>query len=359
MTIQISLDRVFSFGYLHLLFIFLNVIGTMKNVIKLENSSRKVNPVMKKIPVILDGDPGHDDAIAWVLAKASPGLDIRACTSVCGNQTIEKTTYNAQRVMTLIDLQVPLAMGRFKPLVSNPIIAPFVHGQSGLDGPTLPEPTLEPLSINAVELMARILEESNEPVTLIATGPLTNVGALLLLYPHLKGKITRISLMGGGIDFGNWTPAAEFNILVDPEAADIVFRSGVPITMSGLDVTQKALVFPEDFERIRSLNNPVATVVAEWLDFFYGFHRSLGYAGAPVHDAVAVVALTHPEILTARDLYVQIETTGDYCRGMTVADRFGLYNQPPNATVNLNINRTAFIDLLVKAAEYYGKVQHG
>jgi pyrimidine-specific ribonucleoside hydrolase len=314
---------------------------------------------LKKIPVILDGDPGHDDAIAWVLAKASPMLDIRACTSVCGNQTIEKTTYNAQRIMTLIDLQVPLAMGRARPLMSDPINAPSIHGQSGLDGPTLPEPAFEPLPINSVELMARILEESDEPVTLIATGPLTNVGALLLLYPHLKVKIARISLMGGGISTGNWTPAAEFNILVDPEAADIVFRSGIPITMSGLDVTLKALVFPVDFERIRSINNPVAKVVAEWLDFFYSFHRSLGYTGAPVHDAVAVVSLTHPEVLTTRDLYIQIETTGDFCRGMTVADNFGFYNQSPNAAVNLDIDRKAFVELLVQAVEFYSKEQHG
>jgi len=311
---------------------------------------------MKKIPVILDGDPGHDDAIAWVLARSSSELDIRACTSVCGNQTLEKTSYNALRIMTLIDLQVPFAMGRVKPLVGNPMVAPNVHGQTGLDGPSLPEPTIEPLKINAVELMAIILQESDEPITIISTGPLTNIGALLLLFPHLKPKIARISLMGGGISFGNWTPAAEFNILVDPEAADIVFRSGIPILMSGLDVTQKALVFPADFECIRKLNNPVALVVAEWLDFFYGFHQTLGYAGAPVHDAVAVTALIHPEILSGEDYYVQVETTGTYCRGMTIADRDGIYRQPPNARVFTDIQRTAFVDLLVKAAAYYGKV---
>lgn len=313
---------------------------------------------MKKIPVILDGDPGHDDAIAWVLANASPILDIRACTSVCGNQTIEKTTYNAQRVMTLINLKAPLAMGRIKPLVNEPMNAPSVHGQTGLDGPKLPEPVFEPLPINAVELIAKTIEESDEKITIVATGPLTNIGAFLLLYPHLKPKIARISLMGGGIAFGNWTPAAEFNILVDPEAADIVFRSGIPIIMSGLDVTERALVFPEDFERIRALNNPVARIMAEWLDFFYGFHQTLGYAGAPVHDAVAVVSLTHPEILTSQDLYIQVETTGDFCRGMTVADRYGFYNHPPNAKVNIDIDREAFIALLVDAARYYGEVEH-
>ncbi len=314
---------------------------------------------MKQIPVILDGDPGHDDAIAWVLANSSPKLKILACTSVCGNQTIEKTTYNALRIMALINLKVPFAMGRPRPLVGDPIVAPNVHGQTGLDGPKLPEPAIVPLSIGSVELIAKIIEESDEPVTIISTGPLTNVGAFLLLYPHLKPRIARISMMGGGISTGNWTPAAEFNILVDPEAADIVFRSGVPIIMSGLDVTLKALVFPEDFERIRTLKNPVAIVVAEWLDFFYNFHRKLGYAGAPVHDAVAVTALIHPEILSSKDLFVQVETTGDYCRGMTIADRLGVLGQRANAKVITGINRKAFVDVLIKAASNYGKDNNG
>lgn len=308
-----------------------------------------------KTPIILDGDPGHDDAIAWVLAKANPLLNILAVTSVCGNQTIEKTSYNALRIMALIGLDAPFAMGGPKPLVSDAIIAPTVHGESGLDGPALPEPTQQPLGISAVQLMAQVLEASDAPVTIIPTGPLTNVGALLLLYPHLKHKIARISLMGGGIAHGNWTPAAEFNILVDPEAADIVFKSGVPIIMAGLDVTEKALVFPEDFERIRALGNPVATVVAEWLDFFYGFHRAKGYPGAPVHDAVAVAAIVKPELLQATDYFIQIETTGDYCRGMTIADYWGHLGQPANATVLTGIDREGFVDLLVEAAAYYGK----
>ncbi len=308
-----------------------------------------------RIPVILDGDPGHDDAIAWVLAASSPLLDIRLVTSVCGNQTIEKTTYNAGRVLALIGLNVPLAMGRVKPLVADARVAPSVHGASGLDGPVLPEPNKQPVGRDACAMMAQVLETSVEPVVLVSTGPLTNVAALLLLYPQLKPKIRAIYLMGGGIRYGNWTPAAEFNILVDPEAADVVFTSGLPITMAGLDVTERALVFPEDFERIRAVGNPVAKVVADWLDFFYDFHRSIGYAGAPVHDAVAVAALIKPEIMTIQSMYVAIETTGDYCRGMTVGDPLGIWQKPANARVILNIDREAFVDLLVTAAEHYGK----
>ena len=308
-----------------------------------------------KIPIILDGDPGHDDAIAWMLAKASDKLEILACTSVSGNQSIEKTSLNARRVMTLLGIDAPFAMGREEPLHGEPIHAANVHGETGLDGPALPEPALEPEPVTAVELMAKTISASSEPVTIVATGPLTNVGALLILYPELKPKIAHISIMGGGLAFGNWTPAAEFNILIDPEAADVVYKSGVPLTMAGLDVTLKALVFPEDFERIRALGNRVAVVVAEWLDFFYNFHRSLGYTGAPVHDAVAVAALIKPEILTARDYYVQIETSGDFCRGATVGDHYGFTNQPPNTHALVDIDREAFVDLLAEAAAWYGK----
>ena len=311
---------------------------------------------LKQIPIILDGDPGHDDAIAWVLAKSSPMLRILGVTTCCGNQTLAKTTYNAQRICTLIGLDAPMAKGRVKPLLADPIIAPTVHGESGLDGPKLPEPAIDLVEQDAVQLMAELIRGCDEPVTLVPTGPLTNVALLLLEYPELKDRIAHISLMGGGVAFGNWTAAAEFNILVDPEAADIVFKSGIPITMAGLDVTEKALIFPEDFERIRAVGNPVAKVVAEWLEFFYGFHRSLGYEGAPVHDAVAVAALIKPEILTTRDMYVQVETTGDYCRGMTVADLYGLCGQPANAKVILDIDRQAFADLLVEAAKTYGEV---
>lgn len=308
-----------------------------------------------KIPVILDGDPGHDDAIAWMLAASSPLLDIRAVTSVSGNQTIEKTTYNARRICTLLGLHCPIGMGRPKPLYSAPMNAPSVHGASGLDGPVLPEPAMEIDPLRSVELMAKVLRESEETVCLVPTGPLTNVAALLLAHPELKEKIRCISLMGGGIAYGNWTCAAEFNILVDPEAADIVFQSGIPIYMSGLDVTEKALIFPEDFNRVRAVGNQVARVVADWLEFFYGFHRKLGYTGAPVHDAVAVTALIRPDLLIMQDMYVQVETKGEYCRGTTVGDRMGVWGKEPNAHVCVGIDRQGFADLLVDAVKAYDK----
>lgn len=311
----------------------------------------------KKIPVILDGDPGHDDAIAWVLAHASERLDILAVTTAAGNQTIEKTTYNALRVCTLIGLHVPVAKGSPKPLLTEPMNAPSVHGESGLDGPDLPEPAFEAEKIGAIELMTRVIRDSPEKVTIVSTGPMTNTAAFLMAHPELKGKIERISMMGGGLALGNWTPAAEFNILVDPEAAKIVFESGIPILMAGLDVTEKALILPEDFERIRSQGNPVSDIVWQWLEFFYRFHRSIGYEGAPMHDPCAVMALIHPEIFTMRDFYVQIETCGDYCKGATVPDWYGVTGHVPNATCIMDVDRKAFADLLVEAISVYGEVK--
>ena len=302
---------------------------------------------MKKIPLILDGDPGHDDAIAWTIAHASGRFDILACTAAAGNTTVEKTLYNALRVCTLIGLRVPVAGGCPHPLLTDLMVAPSVHGESGLDGPALPEPAFAPENIPSVELMARVIRACPDKVTIVSTGPMTNTAALLLSYPELKDRIERVSMMGGGLGFGNWTPAAEFNILVDPDAAKIVFESGVPIMMAGLDVTEKALILPQDFERIRAQGTAVSDVVWQWLEFFYTFHKNIGYAGAPMHDPCAVMALIHPEVFTMRDYYVQIETNGEYCRGATVADWYGTLGKKPNVTAIVDVDRDAYADRLV------------
>ena len=307
----------------------------------------------KKIPVILDGDPGHDDAIAWMLVKADKRFDIRAVTSCSGNQTIEKTTFNALRVCTLLGINAPVAMGHRHGLLSEAFDCPNVHGESGLDGPALPEPDRELSELSSVELMAKVLRESSEKITIISTGAETNTAALLLAHPELKNKIRCISVMGGGIASGNWTPAAEFNILVDPEDAKIVFESGIEIYMAGLDVTEKALIYPEDFERIRAVGNQVAGITADWLKFFYQFHSSLGYPGAPLHDPCAAAVLTHPEIFKIEDMHVEIECEGEYCRGTTVADRRSSGSAEPNAHVLTDIDRDAFAALLVNAVKAY------
>ncbi|EKP0246376.1 pyrimidine-specific ribonucleoside hydrolase RihA [Aeromonas veronii] len=301
-------------------------------------------------PVILDCDPGHDDAIALILALASPELKVLAVTTSAGNQTPDKTLNNALRILTLLGRDdIPVAAGAPKPLARELIIADNVHGESGLDGPKLPNPAFAPQAMMGIELMARCLRESPEPVTLVPTGPLTNIALLLAAHPELKPRIARIVLMGGAAGAGNWTPAAEFNIYVDPEAADMVFKSGIPITMCGLDVTHEAQVMDEDIERVRAITNPVAQCVAGLLDFFMIYHRDLkwGFAGAPLHDPCTIAWLLAPELFHGVECRVDIETSGVHSVGMTVVDRYGLTGKPANALVLLGLDRPGFIDLLV------------
>ncbi|MFA7820434.1 pyrimidine-specific ribonucleoside hydrolase RihA [Aeromonas dhakensis] len=302
------------------------------------------------LPVILDCDPGHDDAIALILALASPELKVLAVTTSAGNQTPDKTLNNALRILTLLGRDdIPVAAGAPKPLARELIIADNVHGESGLDGPKLPDPAFAPVSMTALELMASCLRESPEPVTLVPTGPLTNIALLLAAHPELKSKIARIVLMGGAAGAGNWTPAAEFNIYVDPEAADMVFKSGIPITMCGLDVTHQAQVMDEDIERVRAITNPVAQCVAGLLDFFMIYHRDpkWGFAGAPLHDPCTIAWLLAPALFHGVECRVDIETGGTHTSGMTVVDRYGLTGKPANALVLLGLDRAGFIDLLV------------
>ena len=305
--------------------------------------------MIKKRPVILDGDPGHDDAIAWVLAAASDEFDIKAITTVAGNQTLEKVTYNARRIAALLHLDIEVAKGRNKPLCGDLIIAPNFHGETGLDGPALPEPRNELSKLSAIEMMEKVLRESEEKVTIITTGAQTNIAALLLAHPELKEKIELISTMGGGLRNGNWTSGAEFNILVDPEAAYNVYHSGVPLQMCGLDVTERALVYPEDWQRIRELNNPVAEVVAGWFDFFFIHVSSLGWKGATTHDPCAVLSILHPEIFTIKDYYVDIELSGKYCRGATIADYHNRLGNKPNCRCVVDVDREKFVEYLVEA----------
>ncbi|MFM5437920.1 pyrimidine-specific ribonucleoside hydrolase RihA [Aeromonas enteropelogenes] len=302
------------------------------------------------LPVILDCDPGHDDAIALILALASPELKVLAVTTSAGNQTPDKTLNNALRILTLLGRHdIPVAAGAPKPLARELIIADNVHGESGLDGPKLPDPAFAPQAMTALELMARCLRESPEPVTLVPTGPLTNIALLLAAHPELKSRIARIVLMGGAAGPGNWTPAAEFNIYVDPEAADMVFNSGIPITMCGLDVTHEAQVMDEDIERVRAIANPVAQCVAGLLDFFMIYHRDpkWGFAGAPLHDPCTIAWLLAPELFHGIECRVYIETQGAHTSGMTVVDRYDLTGKPANALVLLGLDRPGFIDLLV------------
>jgi pyrimidine-specific ribonucleoside hydrolase len=305
--------------------------------------------LVKKIPVIIDCDPGHDDAIALIIAFGSETLDVRAVTTCAGNQTPDKTLNNALRVLSFIDADVTVAQGALKPIIRTLIIAPEVHGESGLDGPELPPPTLKQSPFSALETMVNILTESDEKITLIPTGPLTNIGILLSAYPEVKSKIEKIIMMGGAAKGGNWTPGAEFNILVDPEAADIVFRSGIPIVMCGLDVTHKAMIFRDETEKFRAMGNKTGKLVAELLDFFDLFHRreGFGFTGAPLHDPCAVAFAMDPTLFVTKAYYVEIETSGEHTLGATVVDFKNRYGKPKNVEVVLDLDREKFIDLMV------------
>jgi inosine-uridine nucleoside N-ribohydrolase len=300
-----------------------------------------------RVPIILDCDPGHDDAIALLLALASPEVELLAVTTVHGNQTLEKTTANALRVLDLAGrTDIPVAAGAERPLAREPQVADHVHGESGLDGPFLPPPQHEALAQHAVDVMIGKIVASPKPVTLIPTGPLTNIALLL---DRFGGEnVERIVLMGGAIAEGNITPAAEFNIWADPEAAAKVFGSGLDVTMIGLDVTHKALLTPPIAERLRATGR-MGTFVAELVEFFSRYHReTYGWDGAPIHDAVAVAHVIRPGLVETRFRNVEVETVSELCRGRTVVDLWNRTDSAANTQVGVDIDACGFFELLVE-----------
>jgi inosine-uridine nucleoside N-ribohydrolase len=288
-------------------------------------------------PIVIDCDPGHDDAMAILLALASSEVDLVGVTTVAGNQTLDKTTRNA-----LVTLEIggrsdiPVVAGAAAPLRRELRTAAHVHGETGLDGPELPEPSAHAIDADPGEWL--------EPgVVLVATAPLTNVA----LWLERGIRPERIVWMGGSIGEGNVTPAAEFNAFVDPEAAATVFASGIPIAMVGLDVTHKALFTRAHAERLRDAGR-AGRFVAELSDFFQGFHeRSYGFGGSPIHDAMAVAHVIDPTLLTTRHVNVGVETSSELCDGRTVVDLRGVTGREPNADVGLDVDADRFLELLV------------
>jgi inosine-uridine nucleoside N-ribohydrolase len=299
--------------------------------------------------ILLDCDPGHDDAMAILLALASPELELLGVTTVAGNQTLAKTTSNALRVLDFVAREdVPVAAGADRPLERDPYVASDVHGESGLDGADLPEPKRGGVEDDAVNFMAARICDTDLPVTLVATGPLTNVAVLIERCPEAAGRVDRIVLMGGAIAEGNVTPAAEFNIWADPEAAARVFASGLDVTMIGLDVTHKALLLPEHADRLRA-SGRTGALVADLFAFYHRFHaETYDFPGSPVHDAVAVAFVARPQLVKTLRRNVVVETDSELCRGRTVVDLWRRTDRKPNCAVGVDIDSEGFLELLVE-----------
>lgn len=310
---------------------------------------------MPSLPIVLDCDPGHDDAIALMLAVASPELELLGVTTVSGNQTLPKTTANALRILELVGRTgVPVHAGAERPLVREQHVAAEVHGDSGLDGPDLPPPRTEPRAGHAVDWLAEQIRTRAGSLTLVATGPLTNVALLLSLHPDARPE--RIVLMGGSIGEGNSTPAAEFNVWADPEAARRVLGSGLDVTMLGLDVTHRALITDEHRERLRSAGT-VGRVAAELLDFYGRFHRRRypDLAGSPLHDPLCIAHLVRPGLVETRRARIDVDCGWEQGRGRTNVDWRGRSaSGPANAEVGVDVDGDAFAELVIERVASLG-----
>lgn len=302
-------------------------------------------------PIIIDCDPGQDDAIALLLALASPQeLEVLAISTVAGNVPLRLTEHNARRIAQLAGRgEVPVYKGCDRPLIRTLETAEYVHGETGLDGAVLAEPERPAAKGHAVDaIIELVMARPAGSVTLCPIGPLTNVAMALRKEPRLAGHLKQIALMGGAMELGNVTPAAEFNIYVDPHAADIVFRSGVLLTMFGLDVTHKALVMEPHLRRIEALGTPVARAAAGLLDFYNRFDRErYSQPGGPLHDPCVIAWLLDPTLFSGRPCPVEIVLEGPSA-GRTLVDWWNMHKHPTNATVIRDIDSERFFDLLIE-----------
>lgn len=311
------------------------------------------------LPIVLDCDPGHDDAVALLLAVGSPAIDLLAVTTCFGNCAVTDATRNALRVLTLAGVRdVPVAEGAAGPLTGDLALGNYVHGASGLDGPDLPEPGFSVAAEGAVELLSRMLREHPDPVTVVVTGPMTNVGQLLRDEPDLVSQIAEVIFMGGGTHGGNHTPTAEFNTYADPEALDIVLASGVPVRMIGLNLTHQALATPEVVERMRVMQHALGQTCAAWMGFFGNSYRQVWeFEAPPVHDPCTVAALIDPDIIAWREAFLAVELDGTWTRGTTVVDLYGRYpDRAPNAQIAINLDAPRYWDLVLEAVNRLGAV---
>jgi purine nucleosidase len=302
--------------------------------------------------IIIDTDPGQDDAVAILLALGSAELEIVGMTAVAGNVPLKLTEKNARKICELAGRpDIKVYSGAIRPLARELVTAEEVHGETGLNGPQLPEPTMKLQDQYAVDFIVEtLMKEESGTITLCALGPLTNIALALIREPKIAPRIKGNVLMGGGFfEGGNVTPTAEFNIYVDPHAADIVFKSGVPIVVMPLDVTHKALTTTKRIEAFRKLGTKVGTAVAQMLEFFERFdEEKYGTDGGPLHDPCVIAHLLKPELFSGRNCNVTVETASELTMGMTVIDWWGVTKRPKNAMVMRDIDHDAFFALLLE-----------
>lgn len=311
---------------------------------------------MEKTKIILDCDPGHDDAVAIMLAAREPSLELLGVSVVAGNQTLENTQRNARNVLQWLGADIPVYAGCDRPMVRDKVIAADIHGSTGLDGPVFP-PLLKRLEPeHAVQFLIRTLLESEGDITVVTTGPMTNLAMAMRLEPKITEKIRRIVLMGGSFTNGNVTPAAEFNILADAEAASVCFRSGRPITMVGLDVTRKALCYPEIVERMGRIGNRASNLFVALMGHFCKTQKQIfGWEGGPLHDPVTIAYLIDPEVLVTKPMNVQIDIRSTQSYGRTNCDYYGYQKLPPTADVAVDIDVARFWDIVETGLRRYSE----
>ncbi len=301
---------------------------------------------MRKI--ILDCDPGHDDAVAIMLAGLHEDIELLGITTVSGNSYLENTTRNALIISEMSGIDVEVYPGASKPILREQIVAHDIHGYSGLEGADLPDPKKAASNIHAVDFMADAVRKNFGEITIVATGPLTNVALFALKYPDLVKGIKEFVFMGGGIAFGNVTPVAEFNIYVDPEAADIALKMDVPKVMAPLDMTHQAAITREEVQKLKDSGSKVLNVVADLMNFFMKTYKNVfGIEGAPLHDPTTIAYLIDPGIFEWEDLNVSVELKGEFTYGQTVADIWKTTRKEPNVRVLEKIDRDKFFALLL------------
>lgn len=312
------------------------------------------NKKMKKRKIIIDCDPGHDDAIAILMAANNPKLDLLGITIVAGNQTLEKTCRNGLNVCQALNIKVPIYAGVPLPMVREQVVAANVHGETGLDGPVFGPLQIKAEDKHAISYIIETLMASDGDITLVPVGPLTNIAMAMRIEPRIISKIQEIVLMGGAYSIGNFTPSAEFNFYADPEAAHVVFTSGAPIVMMGLDLTNQTICTKDIIKRMEAIGNKASALFSDIMNFVLKSQKeAFGLDGGPLHDATCIAYLTEPSLFTVKSMYTEIDIKSELCYGRSVCDVLDVLKKPHNTKVGMNIDVDEFWNMVEKCIKNY------